>query len=670
MGHERFPSLSSEYSSSSHSSSISKSGSLKFSPNLIYSSDAPPTRVRSVTSDFRTVIIPTSIPPPKEFMLKKASRNKDGFFIDTSKGSDFQDSQTGSELSSTEDDKMALNEDMGAFTAREGRLKRMPGIKKPSPKSNKKVVIVQDDNIKSESRSEGKSNFSYNDNMKRSFRYKKIDLRPPEKPLYGGDDVVTDSEEEYDSESEMKGTSSCVPGPQSQDTGTPDVSTDSILDDSSDSLTGSKSEDENTPPRSASFASSSAARGNVLNRFKFLRQQPPSGISAHKKTPIANHQPQGRHSLANTYSRVTVLGTKEDSHDSMDSFHVPERAPRARIRSNSQPVIALLRRKPSLMEDSEAERREENRNTSMEAMQMRWDIEDVHSTSLPLDTDFILPSDLPARPSSEVFTELSQNSMDDLVIPPPEIFGAGAEEDIISTHSETTFKLESPRFKPKLSRTQNVSKTKLFVNGGNINGKEDETGDSSSKMDSQGKLRDCMSADEQHKTLTGPPPPESVVNRNSTDSNDTGYTSTSPGYLNSASLQHQQKNKPHSQDGEAYLQDKKHPIGLSDHEHSALKYRDSFNAGISPDGRSTPIGQEPAGIGNGALGSYSSCHSLASTSSDVSRTYVPLVFFSKQSLFGGGSGVGGHYDPSKFCIQVCLVENSEDLIKVSALYIS
>lgn len=506
---------------------MSKSGSLQFSPGRIYSSDKPPTRVRSVTSDFRTVIIPNSIPPPKDFLLKKASRNKDGFFIDTSKPSDLHDSHTGSELSSAEDDKVAQDEVSVAFTAKEGRLKRTPGIKKPSPKTDKKVVIMQDDTIHSVPRREGtsNSNFSYNDNMKRSFRYKKIDLRPPEKPLYGADDVVTDSEDEYDSENETKGASkSCVPGPQSGQSqyamGTLDVSTDSILDESSDSINESKSEDENLPPRSASFTSP-ITRGNVLNRFKFLRQHQAGGNSTHKNVAIGHqHQPQGRHSLANTYSRVTVLGSKEESSESLDNFQVPERVPRARIRSNSQPTIALFRRNPSLMEDAEAERREEIRNTSMEAIRMRWDVDDVHSTSLPLDTDLISPSDLPARPSSEVFTELSQNSIDDLVIPPPDTFGAEAEPEIISAHSETTFKLESPRAKPKLSRTQNVSKTKLFVDDKPDDGEDVSSNVVNKKSTSEGKSSDSGSTDEQLKSLnTYPPPPESI-NRNSTDSNE------------------------------------------------------------------------------------------------------------------------------------------------------
>ena len=629
--------------------------------------------------------------------LKKAARNKDGFFINVNDRKEYQDSLTGSELSSTEDDKIqhAIGNENTMFVPREGMLKRTAGIKKTSPKLNNKRLMIlrkgQDSSVQSSLTSHDivNDNFSYNDNMKRSFRYKKFNLRPPEKPLYA-DSVITDSEDEGDLERESRYSSmSSVPGPsaggkegESSDTSMLDVSTDSQLDDSFNRSAGSRSGDE-VVLRNGSFSSSSnstAVTKSVLGRFNFLRQPPHSAaVSSHKKVVTTLYQPPGRHSLANTYSRVTVLGSKEDSVGATLSqdFSVPKHKPCQRQRSNSQPAIALFRRNLSNTERDKENTITDHQSAALRAIKNSWNLDNELSTSLPLETDVISPSNLPARPSSEMFNDIaSQNSMEDLVIPPPAVFQAGEEDLAEDLHSEnTTFQLDSPCTKAKLSRTQNVSNTKLFVEEPS-DSREDgvEANKKGGVASEEGGAVSTLSSDHhQQKDHRS----ETEVNRNSTDSNDTGYTSTSPGYQSVAHAQVQRKNlRSHDQILEVEVQGASKPSQIQQAKIPVKDLyggfseccRDDFSAGISPEGRSTPVMDarhdelRVGGAGGGALRSYSSSHSLASTCSDMSRMYVPLVFHSPRPL--GNVGVSRR-DPNLFCIQVCLIENSEDLVRVS-----
>ena len=57
--------------------------------------------------------------------------------------------------------------------------------------------------------------------------------------------------------------------------------------------------------------------------------------------------------------------------------------------------------------------------------------------------------------------------------------------------------------------------------------------------------------------------------------------------------------------------------------------------------------------------SIPSLNSLNSVSSDTARFYIPLVFHSPKV-----EGAGVNQDPNQFSVQVCLVENSDELIKV------
>ena len=108
--------------------------------------------------------------------------------------------------------------------------------------------------------------------------------------------------------------------------------------------------------------------------------------------------------------------------------------------------------------------------------------------------------------------------------------------------------------------------------------------------------------------------PNSTADRNSTESNDTGYTSSaSPSY--------------HDQ----------HKLSVTDEfdEDSELpEIRDTFQQASQTE--------------------QSQTSTLSSASTDNIRQYVPLVFFCPR--------VGK--DASLFAVQVCLVENSDELVKV------
>ena len=108
--------------------------------------------------------------------------------------------------------------------------------------------------------------------------------------------------------------------------------------------------------------------------------------------------------------------------------------------------------------------------------------------------------------------------------------------------------------------------------------------------------------------------PNSTADRNSTESNDTGYTSSaSPGY----------------------------------HDRHKLSVTDEFDEDCElPEIRDT--------FQQASQTEQSQTSTLSSASTDNIRQYVPLVFFCPR--------VGK--DASLFAVQVCLVENSDELVKV------
>ena len=143
-----------------------------------------------------------------------------------------------------------------------------------------------------------------------------------------------------------------------------------------------------------------------------------------------------------------------------------------------------------------------------------------------------------------------------------------------------------------------------------------------------------------------------LVDRNSTESNDTGYTSgASP----------------------SYVTEDKHTTQNSMQEFK-LEFKDESEAISDIPPVSTPQSGLPT-CDKGKLGSFDkqlsvqlSQTSITSTSSDYVRFYFPLIFYKPGSkverarVVSSSSPMAG--DSNMFSLQVCLVENSEELMKV------
>lgn len=567
----------------------------------------------SNTIDGRThsaVIVPSKVPPPRGFVLTHATRDKNGFFINSKKKTVDQDSHTSSELSSAEaeDEKSAAKKGK-LFAPKDdsGSLKRSIVIKKLSPMLEGKVKDGKaaegcgagtKDPTESCSQTE-KNYFIKKNDMKRSLRYRKITLRDPEKPLHV-DKNESDSDDGESSEIDsFCHASSVVPGP------CPSTSCEKKSEISVDTSyeNGNETKEKTESVTKSDDESLILSSSSLILSQRFVHH-PSSGT----------YPPQ--HSQANSYSRVTVIGTREDSVTELGSSSTHH------LKSDHQPKARVLKKKPSLDEREEVL----NNTTPFAGFQSQ---EETSSPSMFVESEFLMSPVLLPAPSGEIFTDFSQNSLDDILVEPPEMFGAGMEQ--VNMNPRKGFALDSP-LKRKLSRTRNISGTNL--NDSKSTDKIPSCLDFSTKKS----VPNTNGHSIPDQKISGAIPDISV-DRNSTESNDTGYTSsTSPGYQNQINSQQQQ-------------QQQKHPCGKD------------FNAGVSRDGRSTPIPEEELkNTGErGALKPCSSSHSLGSNSSDTSRFYVPFVFHSKDVV---EDGVNMRMDPSKFCIQVCLAENSEELIRV------
>lgn len=643
---DSFPSLSSDYSSHS-SPALSGSTTLPSSHSHALKISNPVLADQESDGSVNTnsvLFIPNKVPPPRGIVLKSAARDKDGFFISAKKINQ-DSSHTGSELSSTEDE-ASVPMGLRVFTPRDGNLKRNVVIKKPSPRMKERWRGMKGGKVPANPDTEGgtevatsRSNtennyFIHNNNVKRSFRYKKIVLRPPEKPIY---DKINESESEEDGDSsEMDSpshTSSLVPLPYAGSNldNTVDTSTDTIDESYEDGIEtdedkiDSKSEDESVLSLSSSTAALLSQR-----RVRFYRNAG-SAVYPPKST--------NQHSQANSYSRVTVIGTMEES--TPKEFAIPERhhVPVHRLRSQT-----TIQPPKSLAEKEEKDEIEEN--GEMEGVSNRHETDSFESheePSLSMFAEPVLPMVLPVRQSSDLYIDFSQNSLDDILVPPPEMFGV----EQVGFTPGIDIDLESPRSKRRLSRTRHLGGTRF---------KNLESTNENAALDLAEKLVPDSNGDsilEQQKS------PDSIIpnpstDRNSTESNDTGYTSsTSPGYQNQINSNQQQQQQQEQVQFQQSQEQKKQ------YQHLQQQYSNEFSEGVSPDGRSTPIPEEEHG--NSILRSYSSSHSLVSNASDVSRFYVPFVFHSKRVTEDAASM---RVDPTRFRIQVCLVENSEELTRV------
>ena len=306
------------------------------------------------------------------------------------------------------------------------------------------------------------------------------------------------------------------------------------------------------------------------------------------------------YSGSNYYSKVTVAGPRRSSSSSLSS-----KRPLIYKRSNSQSAIDMKRRNPSsLISDASpvlSRSFEDSLVIQPPAMFADSESGDPFSPGPGLALEAL---DLPSRPPSDSYLYGSHNSLDNILDPPTEF---NADED---TRGPTR------SFKRKLSRTRKVVNPK--GKGANEGVTRKEFGKGTTKS-----MRNSVPKQDRSQTRGG----GGVPDRDSTESSDTGYTSsTSPGY------------------------NSEHPKG----EKEKIPFQEEDQA--------TPKQQNGAqafSFGEKKLRSIPSLNSLASSSSELLKFYVPLVFHSNSV-----QGAGVHPDHNLFSIQVCLVENSDELIKV------
>lgn len=580
----RYPSTTSEHSTSSFSSSTN-------SPVRTMSGLGSPKAVRRAhASGGVQIAIPNKVPPPTGFLVQ-ASRDKDGFFVNQKRKDYKMFLEKNSETSSPDEDERYSRKE---FVPKEGNLQRNHGIKGHAMKSQHPKIITRNRDLTEANASSPKEERGqrlapssnqgtafFHSNLKRSFRYRKIVLRKEfESPLFPTKEN-SDSEDEGDTLYENE-PSSAVPGPADS------LSLSTNLTRMPDEVEISNTDLTSPGPHINSV---------VQRRYNYAAaSQNTSSMS------FAGYSP------GNSYSKVTVTGPKRSS-----SSSIPGKRPVVYLRSNSVHV------------------------------QKQTSIEDVVT---PENSFVILPPpmfaeeekrvsgvdmiDLPARPPSDNMMYGSRSSLDLIQVDPPDMFSA-----------EPANKPTSPKSKRKLSRTR-----KALGSASSVSAKEERRGDSEAdeyskqggdlaqtdkKLKSGSGNGDKLRGGSTSKQLSNQPVSVSnvVPDRDSTESSDTGYTSsTSPGY---------------SEGGQR---------------HTKLNYQET----PTNEERNMPKPNSLHNMrGQSNLKSIPSLNSLVSISSDTSRFYIPLVFHSPRV-----EGAGVSHDPNSFSVQVCLVENSDELIKVSA----
>ena len=209
--------LKAQLSNDSDDSESSRSTSTASQPESVYSE-----RPTSESSQQSFVISPNHIPspshlvspallfsrvPPPSNIIGAASRTKEGFFVAQKKSSEGGETAV-NEVSSTEKTSPKLNAaKRREFVVKDGALQRFKplrnGVKNPkislSPQHNKlqQYSPPTSNGIHgNKALANGALNANFESNMRRSFRYKMITLRP-EKPIFvGNDGDNSDSEDE------------------------------------------------------------------------------------------------------------------------------------------------------------------------------------------------------------------------------------------------------------------------------------------------------------------------------------------------------------------------------------------------------------------------------------------------------------------------------------------
>ena len=370
---------------------------------------------------------------------------------------------------------------------------------------------------------------------------------------------------------------------------------------------------------------------------------------------------------ANSYSKLTVTGVK--TQPIAANVTLPEH------------ISSLLNAKKRQRSSSQSDLLESNKSRlisnmtslSQDDILMESTIHDNAAaaqmlTGFPLDEADVFDI-LPDRPPSDGFMYSSRTSLNSLdnIIEPPDMF---SEVNTIpgNHYTESESSGMEPQSEQEPSRGTNFSKQ------GSTTGLKRPVPKARSKVPNQPAVRQFhvghMTIEPSHVTSTTVIHTNSkslqlnktddtldpnLVDRNSTESNDTGYTSgASPSYV--------AEDKNTTQNG---MQEFK------------LEFKDE-NETISdiPPSLITPQSGLSKRDFKGKLGSFDkqlsvqlSQTSITSTSSDYVRFYVPVIFYKPGSKVERAARVVSSSSPTTggsnmFSLQVCLVEDSEDLMKV------
>lgn len=624
----RYPSsISSGHSSLSSTSSPVRTLSGLGSPRH---QATPPSSTSSVP-----IVLPSKVPPPPGVIIQ-ASRDKDGFFVNQKKKNFkryLDGTGNGPVLSSSpeEAERKLPNE----FVPKEGGLTRNPAVKgtvqNPRlPRTRRKfqggvanLIAASKKGQKpppaassSSAATLGIANF--HSNMKQSFRYRKIALRKEyEQPLYAGGDETDDSGDESDAIPSYCGRSSVprpldfplrvVEFPQEEET--------LMQSDSDDAGSTGGGMQSHTPSSSDLVVK---RRANLSNSSSMM-PSPSSSTAAGLGLGLGPSS-----SLTNSYSKVTIAGPR------LSSPSAPGKRPVLFLRSGSQTGIRAEDRTSGLDDLSPAAAAPRSLESSLILQPPQiFGSDDVGGGGDSYEDSYDDPPELdllelPARPPSDGTMYSSCNSLDDILVEPPEMFNINMEGFKRSTKRKLsrTKKVNAPAKLPSGSGTSETVHSGTSIGSGGENHSGSKTGieNNGYSIPKQGQSEGAASNS------------NVVPDRDSTESSDTGYTSSSasPGYAEAGK---DQSAKVNFQDGSRQKQ-RRPPVLESN---------------------LVPLNPEP----KATIKRVPSLTSLVSVSSEVARCYIPLVFHSAKA-----EGAGVNHDPNLFCIQVCLVENSDELIKV------
>ena len=639
------------------------------------------------------VKIPSKVPPPSGILVQ-ASRDKNGFFVNQ-KRKDYKAFQDGTPeviLSPSDDDR-----DRGRLRGkreereREGSRERETGDRdrEGSPTVNGKQFVEKENTLrrgpisrgqgfkpsplaktanKGDDCSSTKSTGSqpvpnqgtmFHSNLKHSFRYRKISLRKEfERPLYVHKENAENSDSDDEGDIENGGGYSSVPGP-SESTFAVSTNLTKQVSSTSTNLT--------LIPADVEISMTDLTNpGPHINDDTVVVQRRANHAFNSSSNATSMGSSLTGYSSGNSYSKVTVTGPRRNSSS------LTSKKPLLRVRSNSQPALDK-----NSLDDGDEE--EENDGLSLvESRRLSGSMIILPPPMFTNDGDdavdaqnqFSGREDMLDLPVCHPMGYDSPNSLDNILVDPPDMFSStgsrgqeppstGGQEssstgeqepsstreqessstggqDLTSTGGQVTHEASKKSSKRKLSRTKKVNSLLNKKNYGkppHVEVKSDSDSHTEVKSDSDSSTGGEKLVPKNKEEQSGSVPATARASnvgpdRDSTESGDTGYTSTSPGY---SSEQAKQKSKlimnfHQEEDEEEMARDV-----------FSLKDSTKFDSVLPL----TPIG------------------SRVSVSSETSRCYVPLVFHSPKV-----EGTGVNHDPNQFSVQVCLVENSEELIKV------